>query len=70
MGSIVSQASRKCYREGEKRRKAGIERAVHGILVSPEPLRSRFSYDRLQDPAPTHVARSELNSTEEGQLRR
>jgi hypothetical protein len=50
MGSILSQAGRKYYREDEKRRKAGIKPVVHGILNSPEPLRSRFEYDRCKTP--------------------
>jgi hypothetical protein len=50
MGSILSQLGEKCYREDEKRRKAGIEPVVHGILNSPEPLRSRFEYDPRKTP--------------------
>lgn len=58
MGSILSQAAEKCYREAEKTKRAG---GVRGILLLPE----RFSALRLgtiaHDPAPAPVARSELN---------
>jgi hypothetical protein len=40
MGSMVSQAGEKCYPQCEK---SSHECLVHGILISPEPLRSRFS---------------------------
>jgi hypothetical protein len=64
MGSIVSQVGQKCYRECEKSSR-GVR--VHGILTFPEPFGlPGFGYDTAR-PAPTRVARSELNSTEEGQ---
>jgi hypothetical protein len=60
MGSIVSQAGQKCYGLREKSSR-GV--SIRGILPFPELRAPRFRYDRAI-PAPTRVARSELNSTQ------
>jgi hypothetical protein len=50
MGSILSQAAQKCYREGKKSERGGH---VRGILLSPEPSGSPVSSTNCTNPAPT-----------------
>jgi hypothetical protein len=65
MGSILSQAEQKCYSEAEKSG-PGEKQAHKPEFMASYCPQSLLGSCKTAIPAPTRVARSELNSTKEG----